>query len=274
MLTPDATLYEHAAVVGAAIPAPLMLPSMQQPGGGAIIECSMALASGFVEIASLAAGSSSRAVHVTATAASIGSQPAAASSQKATDAAARQPGLLPVLLAATASAGSSRAAATAGIQAATGRSGVWLDPAPFDCFLQLGQVFKAAGSTEVYVPAGMAALRVAAAAAELGSSSAAAAWAAAVPVPAAEGSVSSDFRLAGMSSPQQLCSISSLTAKSMGRAVSSSNAGAATSKAVEQIECLYEVAWQAADSSPLLAAAAAAGSSAKRLWRLSAAEQQ
>ena len=245
-------------MAGAAIPAPLLLPAMQQ-GASVLIECSVVPGTGAVEIASMASASSGRAVHVTAAAALVGPTAQAA----AVEHGARSAHLLPVVAsAAAAAAGSSPAAAVAALQTDTGRSGVWMDPAAFDCFLQLGQALKAVGDLEVYVPAGLGALRVAV------PGNASSTWAATMPVPAAEGAACSDFHLVRDSGKQdQVASIAALTAKSMGRV----QASPATSKAAAQrTDCLYEVAWQVDARTE---AHVPAGTSSS-LWRLRPAEQR
>lgn len=267
-LAPDSALHEAAAVGGAAIPAPLLLPPMQQ-AASTVIECGVVLGGGAIEIASLAGGSSHRQVHVTAVAASLGHRAAAGPAGSGAGAAMHR-SLAFVRHAAAAACVAARqpAAAVSGLLTATGRSGLRLDPAAFDCFLQLGQVFKAAGNTEVYVPAGLGALRVSAAMASASSGDCGAAWAAAVPLPAKVGTASSDFRLASPSSQTQLAAVSALTAKSLGKA----QGGVAGGKAAlaQRIECLYDVAWQAADAAAASQELSPAGAS--RLWRLSAAE--
>ena len=262
-LSPDSALHTRAAVTGAAIPAPLLLPPMQQPAS-AVIECSVALASGGVEVASLVAGSSSRPVHVSAAAAVV-----PAPQQAGAQAGSGRAGTLSLLVAGAAAAQgpSAAAAALSALQSSTGTSGFWFDPAAFDSFLQLGQVFKAAGSTEVFVPAGMGALQVASPTGADASS-----WAAAVPVPAAEGTVSTDFRLGAAASQEQLCSIAQLAAKSMGKAQAGSGAGQKAALA-EQTECLYEVAWQAAEAATSLEPVVHDDPANRAFWRLGAAEQ-
>ncbi len=247
-------------MAGAAIPAPLLLPAMLK-GTTTVIECSVVPSTGAVEIASTAAAGSVRAVHVTASAALVGHPSASAAAAGM----ARSAQLLPAVPSAAATAaGRTPAAAVAALQMDTGRSGVWMDPAAFDCFLQLGQALKAVGDLEVYVPAGLGALQVAC------PSDASRAWAATVPVPAAEGAACSNFHLArDGSSQEQVVSIAALTAKSMGRV----QAGPAASKAaVQRTDCLYEVAWQVSEAgTPIEAAAAGSGST---LWRLHPADQQ
>ena len=257
-LTPDAALHAQAAVAGAAIPAPLLLPATQK-GASAAIECCVLPSTGAVEIASAAASGSGRMVHVTATAVFV-SQSAAGAAAGATAARLLQP--LAAAVKAAVPAGRQPAAAVAALQTDTGRSGVWLDPAAFDCFLQLGQALKAVGDSEVYVPAGLGALRVA-------GSSSHGTWAATVPVPAAEGTACSNFHLARDGGRQeQVASIAALAAKSMGRL----QAGPAASKAAAQrTDCLYEVAWQASEAAAAVEAGAAG---AHALWRLRPAEQQ
>ena len=243
-------------VAGLAIPAPLLLPGMHH-GASVVIECSLSLANGSIEATSLAPGSGSRQVHVTATAATLCRASAATATPSTTPNAASRAALL------RPAAAPLTAAAVAVLPTTTGRSATWLDPAAYDCFLQLGQALKAVGDTEVYVPAGLAALRAAAAAS-------CSAWAATVPLPAGAGVLSSDFHLAADSSPAQLCSISALTAKPMRRAP----AGAAATVATVQLtDCLYELTWQAAET-PDAAAQPAAAAGAAALWQLSASEQR
>jgi hypothetical protein len=158
------------------------------------------------------------------------------------------------------------------LETGTGRSGLCLDPAAFDCFLQLGQVFKAADSTEVYVPAGLSALQVAAPqeAGEEAVMPAAHAWASAVPSPAAEaGTVRSDFRLASSAAASRVCSIAALTAKSMGQASARVPAADQQTPSVQRTDCLYEVAWRVADT---VVSGEAGGE--RTLWQMSASEQR
>lgn len=263
-LLPDSALHHRAEVTGATIPAPLLLPPMQQPAS-VVVECGVALASGSIQVASLMAGSSSMPVHITAVAAALASPQLAGTKAGGS----HVPNALWLASAALeAHTAPAAAAALSALQTSTGRSGFWFDPAAFDSFLQLGQVFKAAGSTEVFVPAGMGALQVASPASEDASS-----WAAAVPVPAAEGTVSTDFRLGAAASPEQLCSIAQLAAKSMGKAQPGSVSGSKATLA-KQTECLYEVAWQAAEAAASLDHLAGGGAAGKALWRLAAAEQK
>ena len=244
-------------MAGAAIPAPLLLPPMQR-GASAVIECSVVPSTGALDIASLTAGSTSRPVHVTATAASVTATHSTSSSAVPAPASLRAM-LAPAQARASAAA---PAAALAALLSGTGRSGVWFDPAAFDCFLQLGQALKAIGDTEVYVPAGLGALQVAAA-------PGASAWAATVPLPAAAGTAASDFKLAGCDAPAQLCGISALAAKSMGRVQGSGGKTAAAT--ASRTDCLYEVTWQAAEAA---AATQVLPAGAKALWRLAPAEQR
>ena len=257
----DSTLAAQAALTGVAIPAPLLLPSTQR-GSDAVLHCTAALATGALEISSASSGSG-RVVHVQATAAAVHqhARPPTTSASGGGRAYALLPGK---------AAGAGSAAAVGVLQSDTGRTGLWLDPAPFDCFLQLGQVFMAPGSAEVYVPAGLGALRAAPAAAQLAEPGSGSSWAATVPLPAAvPAAVSSDFQLSGGAGP--LCSILALEAKSMGRAAVGIAAGKAAPAAVQHIECLYEVAWQVAGEA---GAGAALPGGAQSLWRLAARQGQ
>ena len=268
-LVPDSSAHEHMAVAGAAIPAALLLP-----GGlpSVTLECSAA-GSGGIEIASLTAGG--RAVHVTAVATSSSLQPAGSG-----DTSSAAAGSHSHMLTSVSDAAPQKAAAIAALPIHTGRSGLWLDPAPFDCFLQLGQVFKAAGSRDVYVPAGFAALQLSAVEADvLSSTRGSTAWAATVPVVpmAPKGSVCSNFRLSCSEANQrQLCAISALAAKSMGRA----HAGGAPAigkdsrTAVgEQTECLFEVGWRVGDPSLAIVVEAAVESEGSKLHMLPVSNQ-
>lgn len=259
-LTPDSALHGKAAVAGAAIPAPLLLPAMAA-GASVVLECSVGPGTGALEVASLAHGASSRLVHVTASAAWIASQhatPVPGRSKKATTL------LMPALGAAPAGP----SAAMAALQMGMGRSGIWMDPAAFDCFLQLGQAFKAVDDAEVYVPTGLGALRIASSASQEVPAPVSSAWAATVPVPSpSEGVLANDFHLAGSSDATRLCSISSLTAKSMGKV----HAAKAAAAAATRTDCLYEVSWQVTSAASLAAATDLPGT---ELWRMHAHEKR
>ncbi len=136
-------------------------------------------------------------------------------------------------------------AAVAELHTLTERTGLWMDPAPFDCFLQLGQVFNSGDSREVYVPAGLGALRCAPAASDFARKPEA--WAAVIPL----GAAISDFYLTSGTS-DVLCVISELEAKSMGMGMgmgkapaSSAAASAANAGVLQPATCLYETIWSA-----------------------------
>lgn len=228
----DSQAAQRSLLGGVTIPAPLMLPAPQQAAGGALAQCTVDARTGWLEIASITAAGS-RAVHVTGVAASL--LPSRGSPTQSVADSRRGVHLLPVL-----AAPAGKPAAAGGLEVRAARAGFWMDPAPFDCFLQLGQVLMAGDNMEVYVPAGLRALRVAA---ELGNTTAA--WAA-VQAAGSDGAPVSDFHLAS-SSADRLCSISGLEAKSMGR---SQAAAAAATKVptVAPVDCLYQVAWEAAGS--------------------------
>jgi hypothetical protein len=308
---------ESALATAITIPAPLMLPQAQ-PSSATLIHCSVSLTSGQMQVMSESKSGSST-VHVEAAASSLKGasvqqgEPQRQRCNRATAAALlRSTGAAPDRAVTAAPA-----AAVALLQSDTQRSGLWLDPAAFDCFLQLGQVFLMAGENrgegchqqacahsqgmsyralrvschlvvnapplifwplsqlpthpvqwpppaEVFVPAGLEALRAHSAAATLTVNSPA--WACSVPNTTAQGVVSSNFALSGaMGHP--VCSISSLVAKSMGKAASST--ARAASNEVRAVECLYEVEWQAATASnDSMAVAAAAGDA---FWQLNSA---
>lgn len=254
-LLPTLPAAQQAVVASVAIPAPLMLPSMQQPSL-AIIQCTVAANSGQLEISSLLAASTSKAVHVTASAATL--LPVNHASQEE-GCHKRRPQLLP-----TPSYPAPKQAAVGGLEVAGTRSGFWLDPAAFDCFLQLGQVLIAGDNVEVFVPAGLGALQVASG---FGAGSAAP-WASVLPV-GTDAAPVSDFKLAS-SSATPLCVISHLVAKSMGKAPASSATAAAKAPAVVPAECLYEVAWQAMTGS----SAELAMAEGQTLWHLPSSQQQ
>ena len=280
---PDSALHCIAAVVGVAIPAPLLLSAVQQ-NNSTVIQCSIASISGAVEISSFSSGSTGRQVHVTASQSQLAPpvfRPSPAIATSGDMAASWR--LLTSALASTTLVSTTAAAAVAVLPLTTGRSGFALDPAAFDCFLQLGQVFQPSGSREVYVPAGLAALRVSASEAEADDAApmlrgSSCGWAAAVPAqaPQTEGVACSDFRLSGDSQQLLRCSISSLTAKPMSSKASAIADRSKAAATVEPAECLYEVAWQASDAIGASSAAltGSTGSRPALLWQLAGAVQQ
>ena len=197
---------ELGLITSVAIPAPLLLPAAGQLSV-LVIRCDVMPSTGSMEIAS-AGANGSHVVHVTAVARLVRSA--------ANTAVAFQPGSRcckknAALLAKTTEPASSPAA-LAVLEAPPERSGLWLDPATFDCFLQLGQVFVSSDGAKVYVPAGLGALRVAPAAATLRATAAAApssastsAWAATLPLPTEDGTMCSDFVLAATTDSASLC---------------------------------------------------------------------
>ena len=131
----NAGLSSQAVVASASIPAPLVLPA-QSAAASTLVECSVTLSTGRLEISSAGSGGA-KSVHVSAAAARMeprtSSLPAgAAPSSRHAQAA--------LGLAVPAESDGTRVA-LGNLQADTHRSGLWMDPAPFDCFLQLGQVF-------------------------------------------------------------------------------------------------------------------------------------
>ena len=226
---------ELGALTSLSIPAPLVMPETGSSQGPDLV-CSISLANGDLKIMTTsAAGSVS--VHVMAQASSI-RQANQASASPAPVAAARL-GLDSSSVAMSAV----KSAAIASLQSTTGRSGLWMDPAAFDSFLQLGQALMGDDNTEIYVPAGLGALQISPAAAELTHGDAA--WASTLP-DSSGGAVSSNFNLSsGAGHP--VCSISSLIAKSMGK-VQGGAAGSSVAP-MQPVQCLYEVALQAANAS-------------------------
>jgi hypothetical protein len=250
-LLPDSAIAQQALLGSIAIPAPLMLPAMQ-PGAPTLIQCTVGANAGQLEITSLTA-SGSKAVHVSGTALTL--LPAAQPPRRTTFGRRLGAAVLPALPLAAA-----KPAAVGALEIEGARPGFWMDPAPFDCFLQLGQVLMGGDNTEVFVPAGLGALRVAA---KLGSADAA--WATVLPV-GREGAPVSDFQL-DSGAATLLCSISGLLAKSMGRVQPA--LAAAKVAAVAPVDCLYEVAWQAMDGSWDILPAESSS-----LWQLPASQQQ
>lgn len=230
-LLPDSQAAQRSLLGGVTIPAPLMLPAPQQAAAGAVAHCTVDARTGWLEITSITAAGS-RAVHVTGAAASL--LPSRGSPAQPKAEGRRGVHLLPAL-----AAPAGKPAVAGGLEVRAARAGFWMDPTPFDCFLQLGQVLMA-DDNMVYVPAGLGALHVAA---ELSNTTAA--WAA-VQAAGSDGAPVSNFHLAS-SSADPLCSISGLEAKSMGR---SQAAAAAATKVptVAPVDCLYQVAWDAAGS--------------------------
>jgi NADPH:quinone reductase-like Zn-dependent oxidoreductase len=246
----------------------MVLPSLAKGSQTAVIQCSLNIANGMLEITS-----GPGTVHVTAHAARVGSNKLHIQLQGQR----WQRSILSAVK--TPEKATMPQTAISNVHSCTGRSGLWMDPAVFDCFLQLGQVFVV-GTSEVYVPAGLGALKVSGSASCITQQENQAAWASTVPT-ALENSVQSDFQLLS-GAAEELCGIAALIAKSMGKAVIKPAA-----RAVKTAECLYEVSWQANEpSSSVLASgedcwlletadgakevAASAISAAQRLLRHSA----
>ena len=279
MLIPDSATAEQAVMASVTIPAPLILPAMQ-PGArtGVIIQCAVMPGTGALEVRSAAASSGAKTVHVTAAAAAIERKPVpqlhgddtTSSGSSSTGGA----------VGAWQQDAAARPAALAALDSATGRTGLWMDPASFDCFLQLGQVFMDPDNTDVYVPAGLGALRIHPASAHLsslsnlssssqgGAAGTVSSWAAALPLPADAGTVRSSSNLTS-STAEGLVSITSLLAKSMGKS-QGSGTEAAKAAATPGPDCLYEVHWQASSASTAAAGAGATAAAGKVLWYLPA----
>jgi acyl transferase domain-containing protein/NADPH:quinone reductase-like Zn-dependent oxidoreductase/acyl carrier protein/thioesterase domain-containing protein len=102
-------------------------------------------------------------------------------------------------------------AAVTNLASATGRSGMVLDPAVFDSFLQVGQVFV--HTKEVYVPACLGSLLADSSASEL-TSCADPAWGVSIPL-GSTGNMISDFIMMQRAG-KLVCSLKNLEAKSMG----------------------------------------------------------
>lgn len=222
------------ALTSLSIPAPLVMPEAGSSQGPDLI-CSISLTNGDLQIMSTSvAGSLS--VHVAAQASSIWQTNQPSASPAPVTAAriglASNSAALPAV----------KSAAIASLQSSTGRSGLWMDPAAFDCFLQLGQALMSDDNTEIYVPAGLGALQISPAAAELTHSDAA--WASTLPESSA-GALSSNFNLSS-GAGQPVCCIAGLIAKSMGK-VQSGTAGSSVATA-QPVQCLYEVALQAVNA--------------------------
>ena len=264
-LLTDSSLGAQAALTRLAIPAPLVLPA-PQGGGSVMLQCNVELASGALQVSSASTAASSRPAHVTATLAGVRDAGTSASLARPTNAThIASSGLVPL----KGRAAAATSAAVALVQATTSRSGLWLDPAPSDCFLQLGQALRGADDVaEVFVPAGLGALHVCQAANTPGSTQAVGgAWATAQPEPAAAGApVLTDYCLSCSTTSAPLCGILALEAKSMGR--TQQGGGTASAAVVQRTECLYEVEWQPVGP----AEAAAPSARSTLLWRLPAAE--
>ena len=246
MLLPDTGSTGHtSAVTNAVISAPLRLPMIQSGvKGGVVFQCGVETRSGVLTIRSVTP-TSGNSTHVTAIATNVFNE---SISGKKIDTVAQAASVLLKNtcenLSSNAPVNSPAAAAVGAVQSNTERSGLWMDPAPFDCFLQLGQVFMAGTSKEVYVPAGLGALRCTNGASTFTQCSEA--WATALPL-LRNGAAVSDFHLstAGFN---PLCSIFELEAKSMGKVSAQQSGAGSTTNAVQAIQptpCLYETTWSA-----------------------------
>jgi len=158
---------------------------------------------------------------------------------------------------------SAAAAALAIIQSNTGRTGLYLDPAALDSFMQLGQVFTAMTSDEpgVYVPAALGALHCGITSSSRGALTGAAGrgryeghptWGATLPV-AVDGELASDFKWMHADGAKSNCiaSLSRLVAKKMGGKPVAKQELAGEKVLEKPVECLYEVSWQAEEASLL-----------------------
>lgn len=124
-----------------------------------------------------------------------------------------------------------KSAALCSLESRTERSGLRLDPAVFDSFLQLGQVFVS--SKDVYVPACLGGLTSSLRMDEL-TTGAGNAWGSALPLSSSM-SMQSDFHMFGLGPHESICCLRSLEAKSMG------GTGTEVSKELAPQKTLYEV---------------------------------
>jgi NADPH:quinone reductase-like Zn-dependent oxidoreductase/acyl carrier protein len=254
MLLPDlASAGSHCeAVTEAVISAPLMLPGLVEKSGvkhAVLFIVEMNVRSGALAIRSSVGATGAVTTHVSASAALLSSSSSITSTY--VEASTEEDKVTNIKKDAVAwnaitdalnLAGATKevSAAVGELQTLTERSGLWIDPAPFDCFLQLGQVFNSGNSREVYVPAGLDALRCAPGACDFTRKPEA--WAAVIPLNK-NGAAISDFHLtSGISG--SLCVISDLEAKIMGKAPSSTTASTAPG-VLQPATCLYETIWSA-----------------------------
>jgi 3-oxoacyl-(acyl-carrier-protein) synthase/acyl carrier protein len=258
-LLPDlASVGSHyEAVTEAIISAPLMLPTMEKSGtvlkNSVLFNVEMNVRSGALAIRSSVVATGAVMTHVSASAALLSSSSdttiIGAEGEKAyirSNSVALEAIKSVLKLDSTVDDDGTVApltppAAVAELHTLTERSGLWMDPAPFDCFLQLGQVFNSGESKEVYVPAGLGALRCAPAASDFTRKPEA--WAAVIPLNK-NGAAISDFHLTSGNS-EALCVISELEAKSMGKAPTSGAAASTSTGVLQPATCLYETLWSA-----------------------------
>jgi len=256
MLLPDlaSTGSHYEAVTDAIISAPLMLPTVEMLGAkvknSILLNVEMNIHSGALAIKSSVVATGALTTHVSAAAALLPSpsnvkletfEETGSSIKEGTSSWTAIRSVLRLDITDGTIEASEPSAAVAGLHTLTERSGLWMDPAPFDCFLQLGQVFNSNDSREVYVPAGLGALRCAPGACDFARKPEA--WAAVIPLNK-NGAAISDFHLTSGTS-DALCVISELEAKSMGKAPASAGASGSTAGVMQPATCLYETIWSA-----------------------------
>lgn len=236
--------HHHAdicAISNLSIPSPLALGSFTT---APILSCSLDAQSGALKITSVSVGTGTQMVHVAATAAKTAASPITVSSNNSDSPTSVLSSVVYdwTGVAEKAPWQKKSAAAIAGLDSGTQRSGMWMDPAAFDCFLQLGQVFMSGSSNEVYVPAGLDALLVRSGASQL-TQERAGSWGSTLPVAAHTGDAISDFVLRNNLS-DVVCTISELQAKSMGKTGAALQTNS-SSNVLQHADSLYEVCWQA-----------------------------
>ena len=273
-----------AALSGLTIHAPLLLPDAPTAAAAAaaaewpVLQCSVGLADGALEIASLAPAASrggSKERHVTgAVAAASAAGAAAGGAMPLAIRAARllaPPALTPL-------AGAAGAPAFAFVEQPlaarrSGDGGLAVDVGAFDSALQLGQVFiaqagprarasAAAGAPPAaYVPAALEAAVIVPAGGEPGRADPLGAVAAPREAAAAGAAVSSDFKIWRSGSAAALCSLSGLQAKPMALAPRQAAAGVSAGQAAAEAaaeappsDLIYEVEWLAQKPLPWPAA--------------------
>jgi NADPH:quinone reductase-like Zn-dependent oxidoreductase/3-oxoacyl-(acyl-carrier-protein) synthase/acyl carrier protein len=280
MLLPDLASNgsHYEAVTSAIISAPLMLPALEKVGAtvknSILFNVEMNVRSGALSIKSSVVATGAVTTHVNAAAALLSSSlngknitfgKEDTSIKESTVPCNAMKSVLNLDITDETIEASAPSAAVAELHTLTERSGLWMDPAPFDCFLQLGQVFNSGDSREVYVPAGLGALRCAPGACNFARKPEA--WAAVIPLNK-NGAAISDFHLtSGIS--DALCVISELEAKSMGKAPTSAGASASTARVLQPATCLYETIWSANN---LIEPGESFLADGKTLWQL--AQQQ
>lgn len=227
----DKPVHLAAAITCLSIPAPLMLPKMEHGMLSAVVlECSIEAHTGDIRLASRTTGAT-KTTHITASAAAIREDEVA--TNMVVSASAKSAVLVQTPL--------TLRSAVAQLDIVTRTTGFYVYPAAFDCFLQVGQVLIGAESAEVFVPAGVGALRYSTGVSQVmqGPDKP---WTMAQPI-ATEDVMHSNFTLYSGSANGAICNVSQLEAKSMGSMESNASTPSGLEDSVRLAACLYQADW-------------------------------